>query len=264
MNYEYLLEELKELCVETGSFIRDNFRKVTDSDIITKEKNSLVSYVDKEAEKRIIEKLVELIPDTGFHTEEDAVDNIQKEKQWIVDPLDGTTNFIAGIPHFSISIALKEGKEVTLGVVYNVMLDDLYTAFRGGGAFLNGQAIKVAIYSTLDDAVIATGFPYDKSKIDEKLMGALNHYVKDARALRRLGSAALDLCFMAQGTFHLYYERFLNAWDIAAGAIIVEEAGGKICDFEGGRSFLEKGEIITYCPGMDEEVGVLKSLWESE
>lgn len=258
MNYEYLLEELNELCLDTGRFIRDNFRKVTDADIITKEKNSLVSYVDKEAEKSIIKKLSVLIPGTGFYTEEDAVENIQKEIQWIVDPLDGTTNFIAGIPHFSISIALKEGQDITLGVVYNVMLDDLYTAYRGGGAFLNGQAIKVASYSTLDDAVIATGFPYDKSKIDDKVMQALTHYVKDARAIRRLGSAALDLCFMAQGTFHLYYERFLNAWDIAAGAIIVEEAGGNICDFEGGRAFLNKGEVIAYCSGMENEIESLK------
>lgn len=254
MEYTNLISELKLLCVETGAFIGKNFRKITVADIITKEKNSLVSYVDKEAEKMIIKKLKELVPDAGFNTEEDAVENSETYQQWIVDPLDGTTNFIAGIPHFSISIAFRENEEITLGMVYNVMTGDLYHAVKGQGAWLNDQEISVASYDRLDDAIIATGFPYDKSLIDKKVINALNHYVLDARAVRRLGSAALDLCFMAQGTFHLYYERFLNAWDIAAGILIVSEAGGKLCDFRGGLDFLRNGEVIAYCPGMEEEV----------
>lgn len=254
MDYGYLINELSVLCKDTGTFIRNNFRKLTDEDIIAKEKNSLVSYVDREAEKMLTEKLGELLPEAAFITEEDSVQNRESALQWIVDPLDGTTNFIAGIPHFSISIALKNEDRVVLGVVYNVMADDLYHAARGKGAFRNDQTIEVSRVERLDEAVIATGFPYNKNLINLRVRDNLIHYVTNARALRRLGSAALDLCFTAQGTFHLYYEHFLNAWDLAAGVLIVEEAGGTICDFSGGNAMLEKGEVIAAGRGMEEEV----------
>jgi len=254
MEYRELIPALKELCIETGAFIKDNFRKIKDEDIITKEKNSLVSYVDKQAEKMIIKKLGQLLPEAGFLTEEDAVKNTEKTIQWIVDPLDGTTNYITGIPHFSISIALKIENVIKIGLVYNVMQEDLYYAIRGEGAYLNEQKISVGSVEKLDEAVIATGFPYDKSKIDTQVIKNLNHFVNDARAIRRLGSAALDLCFTAQGTFHLYYERFLNAWDIAAGLLIVLEAGGVICDFNGEHDYLEKGEIIAASPSLKQEI----------
>jgi myo-inositol-1(or 4)-monophosphatase len=257
MRHSDILHELKFLCKETGRFIRDHFRKISAEDIIAKEKNSLVSYVDREAEKSITDKLRIILPEAAFLTEEDSVQNRESPLQWIVDPLDGTTNFIAGIPHFSISIALKQEDAVVIGVVYNVMTDELYHAIRGQGAFLNDRPISVGRVEHLQDAVIATGFPYDKSRIDPRVQEWLLHYVTRARALRRLGSAALDLCLTAQGTFHLYYERFLNAWDIAAGILIVEEAGGTVYDFSGGRDFLAKGEIIALGKGLDEEVHYL-------
>lgn len=253
MNYSELLPPLQRLCIETGSFIREHFGKVEDADIETKEKNSLVSFVDKEAEKRLIFSLKEMIPEAGFLTEEDTVENSDQSYVWIVDPLDGTTNYISGIPQFSISIALKYNKNVELGVVYDVMHDTFFQAVKGKGAFQNNKSIRVSTTSKLDDSLIATGFPYDKSKIDWKLLHTLNHYIKQARGVRRLGSASLDLCLLANGTFDLYYERSLNPWDIAAGLLIVQESGGSVSDFDGNNSCLDKGEIIAYCKGMKEE-----------
>jgi myo-inositol-1(or 4)-monophosphatase len=253
MNEQLILEELKILCKSTGEFIREHFGKLNREDIVTKEKNSLVSFVDREAEKMITGKLFKLIPEATFITEEDSVENKNHNLQWIVDPLDGTTNYLSGIPFFSISIALRENNRTLIGMVYDVMHNDVFFALKGKGAFKNDQKIRVASSGGLDDSIIATGFPYDKTKIDERVLAMFNYFVKNGRAVRRLGSASLDLCYIAQGTFHLYYERFLNAWDIAAGALIVEEAGGRINDFNGEKEFLSRGEIIAFCPGMEEQ-----------
>ncbi|MEZ4908539.1 MAG: inositol monophosphatase family protein [Saprospiraceae bacterium] len=261
MNSEKIIKDIEQICQEGGKFIRENFNKITDSDIIVKEKNSLVSYVDQEAEIMITSKLSTLLPEAGFLTEEGTVKNSDKSFRWIVDPLDGTTNFIAGIPHFSISIALEENSDILLGAVYNVMTDDFYHAIKGKGAFVNGNAIKVSETERLDNAIIATGFPYDKSRISESLQKILLHYVTKSRALRRLGSAALDLCFTAQGTFDLYYETTLNPWDIAAGILIVEEAGGKVNDFNGNRDYLSNGEVIAAGMGMNNEVKWIIDNW---
>ena len=259
MNYDFLINEIKPLCFETGKFIKENFRKITESDVIIKEKNSLVSFVDQEAERMITKTLANLIPEAGFITEEETIHNQNACTQWIIDPLDGTSNFIAGIPHFSISIALKVEENITLGVVYSVMTGDLYHAIKGIGAFLNDNPIHVSKVNKLGNAIVATGFPYDKSKINKNLKDSLLHFVTNARAIRRLGSAALDLCFVAQGTFDLYYEHFLSQWDIAAGVLIVEEAGGKVFDFSGERDFLAKGEIIAANNGLDDEIIWLQS-----
>jgi myo-inositol-1(or 4)-monophosphatase len=263
MNTELIVGEIKIICENTGKFIRSHFGQLNENQIITKSKNSLVSFVDQQAEKMIIESLVKILPEAAFMTEEAMIKNSENEYQWIVDPLDGTTNYMVGIPHFSISIALKKNDEVILGVVYDVMQQDMYHAVVGKGAFVNENKIHVADSKKLDECAIATGFPYDKGLIGEAHQNTLMYFVKNARILRRLGSAALDLCFVAKGTFDLYYEKHLNAWDIAAGSLIVQEAGGTIIDFSKSQNYLACGEIIAFAPGLEEEAEKIIGFFEN-
>ena len=180
-----------------------------------------------------------LLPGSSFITEEGTVKQEVDDSDpiWIIDPLDGTTNFMYGLPYFSVSIALKSLGQIHLGVVYDIMHDGMYSGVLDKGAYLNGRRIAVTEESQLGESVLATGFPYvtfDKMQDYLLLFQAL---VKQARGIRRFGSAALDLCFVAKGSFAGYYEYGLNDWDIAAGTCIVREAGGYVTDFYGGSDF---------------------------
>lgn len=242
---EDLRQSLIKICAEVAAFIRTEIYQVNAADIEQKEMNSLVSYVDKEAENSLVNFLKELTPDAGFITEEDTIDTKGKAQTWIIDPLDGTTNFLHKIPHFSISIALLEGEEVTLGIVYEIMLDNAYTAIKGQGAWENKTPIKVS--STIEplESIVITGFPYRRDINIEASLAVLKHCVINCRGVRRLGSAALDLAYVASGKIDIYYENALNIWDLAAGALLVEEAGGKVTDYSGTRNFLKHGAIIS-------------------
>ena len=253
MDYNKFIPQLQLICEESAEFIRSHFGKIKSDQVDVKEKNSLVSFVDKESEKMITCALKQLLPESSFLTEEKMVDQKESAHTWIVDPLDGTTNFLIGVPHFAISIGLKK-EGMQLGVVYDVMRGDFYHAIKGQGAFLNHTKIKVAPAKKLDECTIATGFPYNKNLIGKGHELALMHYLKNARALRRLGAAALDLSYVAKGNFDLYYERFLNAWDLAAGILLVTEAGGITTDMNGKQNMLEKGEIIACSKGMEKEI----------
>jgi myo-inositol-1(or 4)-monophosphatase len=171
------------------------------------------------------------------------VENSYAEYTWISDPLDGTTNYIRGIPHFAISIALQKNDKVILGMVFDVMQHDVYYAIEGQGAFKNGNKLYVNKPVPVSDMLIATGFPYDKSSITQGFETALNYFVHNSRCIRRLGSAALDLCFTASGVFDLYFEMHLSAWDYAAGTLIVKEAGGIVIDLNGNSDF-RSGNIL--------------------
>lgn len=232
------------LCKEVSDFIKAELHKVSASDIEEKDMNSLVSYVDKKAEEMIVASLKKLTPEAGFITEEDTVSQEEKELMWIIDPLDGTTNFLYKIPHFSISIALAKNNELIFGVVYEVMLDNIYTAIRNEGAFENGKPIKVRTSTNLLDAVVVTGFPYKRDKSIEATLNILKFCVLNCRGIRRLGSAALDLAYVASGKIDIYYENTLNIWDMAAGVLLVQEAGGKVSDYDGQSDHLKKGSII--------------------
>jgi len=236
---------LVSLCQEVAAFIRDELDKVSATDIEEKELNSLVSYVDKQAEAMIVEALNQVTPGAGFITEEDTEDDRTQALTWIIDPLDGTTNFLRKIPHFSISIALMEDKEVTLGIVYEVMLDVAYTAIKGQGAWANDKPIKVANTDRLSNAIVVTGFPYRKNINMEASFDVLRFCVMNCRGVRRLGSAALDLAYVACGKIDIYYENSLNIWDIAAGILLVQEAGGKVADFKGQQEYHSTGSIIS-------------------
>jgi len=244
-------EALSNLCQQAikviqpvGDFIREELGKVSDQQIEVKALNSLVSYVDKTAEEKLVAGLQPLIPEATFLTEEETVETKQGTFQWIIDPLDGTTNFLHQLPFFSISVALQHKEETVLGIVLEVVRGECFYAWKGGGAWLNGQAIRVSNNNQLSEALIATGFPYYDYDHTDAYLEVLKHLMKNTRGIRRYGSAALDLAFTACGRFDAYYEYSLNAWDIAAGALIVKEAGGEVTAFSADKNYLFDGQII--------------------
>lgn len=239
-----LLEKVITTAKSAGSFIRDELNKLKSSDIETKGKHDYVTYVDKKAEGQIVKDLQLLLPEAGFIVEENTISKQGDAYNWVVDPLDGTTNFIHGIPVYSVSIALMHHKEVILGVVYEVNRDECFAAAKNNGAFLNGKPIHVSKAAALKNSLLATGFPYhDYSRMDS-FMEFFRWCMENTHGLRRLGSAAVDLAYVACGRFEGFYEYGLNAWDVAAGCLIVKEAGGTVSDFKGTDDYLFGKELL--------------------
>lgn len=237
-----LLEGMLNTAREAGAFIRNERENFDYSNVEIKGLNDLVSYVDKTSEQLIVERLKHLMPAAGFIVEENT-ESKKQEFNWIVDPLDGTTNFVHGIPCYSVSIALELNQEIIAGVVYEVSRDEIFYAEKNKGAFLNGKKISVSARKTLSESLIATGFPiYNFNRLDGYLK-ALTYFMKHTHGLRRIGSAATDLCYLACGRVDAFFEYNLNAWDVAAGALIVKEAGGTVNDFSGGTNWLFGKEI---------------------
>jgi myo-inositol-1(or 4)-monophosphatase len=235
---------MEEVAREAGNFIR---REAVGFDINDKEIkgfNNFVSYVDKSSEKIIVEKLGNLLPEASFMTEEGTVRQEQKKYCWVIDPLDGTTNFLHGLPPYAVSIGLMEENEVIAGVIYEITGNEMFTAWRDGGSWLNGKPIHVSDAAKLSDSLIATGFPYtDFSRIDQ-YMECFTWFCRHSHGVRRLGSAATDIAYIACGRFEVFYEYSLHPWDIAAGIIILREAGGSITDFSGNGMMLDGKEIV--------------------
>jgi myo-inositol-1(or 4)-monophosphatase len=244
VNLEQLTKGVCDIATTAGGFIREE-RKIFDlGKVNSKGLNQLVSYVDIEAEKKIVIGLSQLNLDAGFITEEETTIKSTKELNWIIDPLDGTTNFIHDLPVFSVSIALSRGEEILLGVVYEVMKNECFYAWKGGGAWLNKKPIGVSKIDLLKDSLLATGFPYYDFKDMNSYLAALRSFMKETHGLRRLGSAAVDMAYTACGRFEGFFEYGLNAWDIAAGICIVKEAGGKVTDFKNGEDYLFGKQIV--------------------
>lgn len=243
MNLQKITEQIIIIAKETGAFIRNEKLNFNYNNVEIKGLNDLVSYVDKTSEKMIVDKLSILFPEAGFIVEENT-SSTTKEYNWIVDPLDGTTNFIHGIPCYAISIALEFQSKIICGVVYEISRDECFWAYENGGAFLNGEKISVSERKNLSESLIATGFPiYNFSRIDSYL-NCLTLLMKQTHGIRRIGAAAADLCYLACGRVDGFFEYNLNAWDVAAGALIVKEAGGIVCDFKLGTNWLFGKEII--------------------
>ncbi|MDN3668975.1 inositol monophosphatase family protein [Echinicola jeungdonensis] len=248
MDLKEILSKTIDVAKQAGGFIRRERHNFDLQDVEHKGFNDMVSYVDKEAEKMIVSCLTKILPEAGFITEE-GTKNFQKEKyNWIVDPLDGTTNFVHGIPVFSVSIALQKEEEVILGVVYEVNRSECFYATKGGGAFCNDTPIRVSGAENLGDSLIATGFPYNNFEKVDDYLDILKSLMKQTHGLRRLGSAAVDLCYVACGRVDGYFEYNLNSYDVAGGAIIVQEAGGKVTDFKNGQDYIFGREIIASNP----------------
>lgn len=244
INLELLCGQVQDLARNVGRFIFEERLKFTSEDIIHKGKSDMVTYVDKTAEARLVTALRELLPESGFIAEEGTAHENGEKYRWVIDPLDGTTNYIHGISPFAVSIALMEDQEIVMGVIYEISLNEMFYAWKGSRAFLNGQAIQVSKAAVTADSLIATGFPYyDFSKLDN-YMQAMNFFMRNSHGMRRLGSAAADMAYVAAGRFEGFYEHALHSWDVAAGIIIIKQAGGKVCDFSGGENYLFGGEMI--------------------
>ncbi len=244
MNLSKVLEQTKTISKEIGAFIRKERQHFDQLRVEHKGINDLVSYVDKEAEQKIVKRLTKILPGSGFITEEGTADSSGEEYTWIIDPLDGTTNFIHGLPIYSVSIGLMKGDEIILGVVYEVNFNECFSALKGHGAFCNDTPIHVSSAPTLGSSLIATGFPYSAFDHIDEYLAVMKSLMGKSHGLRRLGSAAVDLCYVASGRMDAYFEYNLHPWDVAAGSLIVQEAGGIISDFDKGSNFLFGKQII--------------------
>jgi len=232
-----------------GAILRDNWRRP--KAIVYKSAIDLVTSADRDSERKIIEVIRHGFPDHSILAEEESdIQNAQSEYRWIVDPLDGTTNFAHGYPQFCVSIALEQSGRVIFGLVYDPIRDECFEAALGQGATLNGEALCVSTVSELDKALLATGFPYDRREFADSYLGYFKEFMIRCQGIRRAGSAALDLCYVACGRFDGFWELQLKPWDIAAGALIVAEAGGRLSDFSGkpfsihGRETLASNRLI--------------------
>jgi len=228
------LEAAKAAAREAGRLLRENVDKR--GEIMFKGAVDLVTHFDRKSQEMIFRRLSAAFPGHGFLAEEGLSLPGTSGCRWIIDPIDGTTNFAHTFPIFCVSIALEQKGEVVVGVVYDPMRDELFEAVRGRGAFLNGARVRVSDIPELGKALLATGFPYDVRTSSFNNVREFNAFIVRAQAVRRCGSAALDLCYVACGRFDGFWELKLKPWDVAAGALIIEEAGGRVSDFE-GRTF---------------------------
>jgi len=233
---------------EAGKIINRASQDVGSLTVMTKDVNDFVSEVDRSAEETIISILKEAYPTHGFFGEESGKTNQEADAIWIIDPLDGTTNFLHNFPAYCVSIALQEKGVLTQAVIYDPVHNDLFTATKGRGAFLNDKRIRVANRAKLQSGLISTGFPFKDFTYLDTYLAIFKDMMKKTSGIRRPGSAALDLAYVAAGYSDGFFEMNLSAWDIAAGALIVQEAGGIVGDFEGNGSWLETGHIVAGNP----------------
>lgn len=243
--------DLKKLCgeivgavTETEQFILQESGRFDISRTEIKGLHDLVSYVDKGSEKMLVQKLSAIMPEAGFIAEEGTSSKKGARYCWVIDPLDGTTNFVHGIHPFAISVALTDNGEPVAGVVCDVGGHEIFKAWKNGGAWLNENPVRVSSARSLAVSLVATGLPYNNFSRLEQYMACLTHFCKTTHGIRRLGSASIDMAYVACGRFEAFYEYDLKIWDIAAGTIIVREAGGRVSDFSGNEKNLDALEIV--------------------
>ncbi len=226
-----------------GSIIMRNMDRIDSLNVTAKGKNDFVCDVDKQAEAEIVSILRAAFPDHGIYAEEGSMHN-GDEYRWIIDPLDGTTNYLHGFPQFSVSIALQCKNRIEQAVVYNPLHQELFTATRGGGAFLNDKRIRVSKAKVLEGSLLGTGFPFRHPQYLDAYLATFKTMHLQTAGIRRAGSAALDLAHVASGRLDGFWEMALKPWDMAAGVLLVQESGGLVGDFAGGQSYLETGNIV--------------------
>lgn len=225
--------------------LQRDFGEVENLQVSLKGPANFVTAADRKAEKVIFQELSKARPGYGFLMEEGGVvEGADKSHRWIIDPLDGTTNFLHGIPIFAISIALERDGQLVAGLVYNPISDEMFIAEKGQGAFLNDRRIRVSARRELPQAVVATGIPHIGRPGHERFAAELNTVMNEVAGVRRMGAAALDLAYVAAGRFDAYWEANLSPWDIAAGIVLVREAGGFAADFNGRDDMLNTGGIV--------------------
>lgn len=262
MDLAALEREVVGICLEVGEFIRTEAQEFDRSRIEFKQGfNNLVSYVDKEAELRLVKHLSKILPDSGFLAEEGTNSSSANGYNWIIDPLDGTTNFMHGLPPYAISVALAIGNKTVLGVVYELNRNECFHASLENPAFCNDREIHVSPVTSLNESLLATGFPYYHFDKKDVYLEIIKLFLEKTHGIRRLGSAAVDLSYVACGRMDGFFEYNLNAWDVAGGAFIVQQAGGTVTDFRGGNNFLHGGELIAAGAVHPEMQAVIESYW---
>ncbi|HKU87566.1 MAG TPA: inositol monophosphatase family protein [Casimicrobiaceae bacterium] len=232
-----------------GAVIQEGARDRGKLTVERKTANDFVSEIDKRAERVIIDTLSDRFPGHGFKAEESG-ESGSSRYTWLIDPLDGTTNFLHGIPYYCVSIALRIDDAVVVGVVFDPTSGRLFTATRGSGAFLDGNPIRVSGRAGLTEAVVGTGLPFKDWHYLDDYLHSLREIMQRVAGIRRPGAAALDIAYVAAGWVDGHWEKGLNAWDVGAGSLLVEEAGGAVSTFSGGASFLNSGQIIVGSPGV--------------
>jgi len=262
MDLAQVEKQVIELCEEVGEFIRKENENFDRSKIEQKDSfSNLVSYVDKEAEKRLVDALEKILPGSGFIGEEGTETKGTNEYQWIIDPLDGTTNFLHGLPIFAISIGLLKSDKTILGIVYEVSHQECFHAIEGGKAYCNDKVISISPIKTLNESLLATGFPYYHTEKKENYLEIIRIFLEQTHGIRRLGSAAIDLAYVACGRMEGFFEYNLKPWDVAGGAFILQQAGGKVTDFSGGDNYLFGGELCAAGHVHAEMIKVIKEKW---
>lgn len=238
-----------------GQIIERQAQQLDSIKIEQKAHNDFVSEVDKMAEQEIVEHIHKAYPDHAILCEESGLLNDGKsDTQWIIDPIDGTTNFIHGFPQYAVSIACKVKDKLEVGLVYNPKTDELFTATRGEGALLNNRRIRVSQRLSLDGALVGVGIPFSPNRDFDGYLSQLRRFMGKPAGIRRAGASALDMAFVAAGRLDAYWEEQLKPWDIAAGTLLVKEAGGLVGDFKGGNTSLESGEVVCGNPKIYQHV----------
>lgn len=244
MDLPLLTSQVADVARKSGAFILEEGANFSSGKVEVKGRNDFVSYVDKGSERIIVNALKALLPEAGFIAEEGTEATSDTRLKWVIDPLDGTTNFIHGMPFFAVSIALLDGNDPLIGVVYELNRDEMFTAWKGGGAWLNGRRIHVSDTADVASSLIGTGFPYYDYSLLDGYLELFRHLMQFSRGIRRPGSAATDLAYVACGRFDVFYEYGLSPWDVAAGVLLVTEAGGRVTDFGNGDDSIFGREII--------------------
>lgn len=244
VDLEEITEKVRELAIKVGNSLKEERKKFRRACVEEKHSHDYVSYVDKESERKIGTELVKLLPEAGFIAEEGFGSFTTEEYYWLVDPLDGTTNFIHDNAPYCISIALRNREELLIGVVYEVCREECYWAWKGSKAYLNGKEIHVSTISNLNDAFISLGLPYEAKAYKSKVLSFIDHLYGNVSGIRIIGAAAAELCYIAVGRLEARIESDLKPWDIAAGSLILMQAGGQVSDFSGGADFYSGKEVL--------------------
>jgi myo-inositol-1(or 4)-monophosphatase len=237
-----------------GNIILENLGHISKDDIALKKASDFVTRVDTESERIIINTIKERYPEHSFLAEESVHESNTESYRWIIDPLDGTTNYIHQYPVFSVSIALEYKRERIAGVIHDPLRNDLFTAVKGEGAFLNGIRIAVSPVRDLKDSLICTGFPFRQKERIDLYLRLFKNIFNRVSDMRRAGSAALDLAYLACGRCEGFFEIGLSPWDVAAGALMITEAGGLVTDFNGGNNYLSTGNVVAGAPKIQGEL----------
>jgi myo-inositol-1(or 4)-monophosphatase len=254
-NPEHFLDEIEAIALSGAEALLPFWRRLKDDQVSEKAQNDLITAADQAAENKIISDIRARYPDHHIVAEESGANRgSEGEPTWVIDPLDGTTNFVHGFAHFAVSIGVMSGDQVEFGVIYDPVKKDVFRAARGRGATWNGEPMMVSLRSGLAGGLLATGFPFKAHAVLDQYLDIFREVFLRAKAIRRPGAASLDLAYTACGVFDGFFEFQLSPWDLAAGTLMVEEAGGAVTDMNGGRAFLASGDVVCGSTGVHREL----------